>query len=155
MFVHSLAGELAEGTVLAEEVEGVNEATGSTLAAYGAVALAAWRGDESKTTELINETIEDVKRRGEGMGLGISYFLSALLYNGLGRYADALAAAETACEYPDLGVFAVGPDRTHRGGDSAPAIPNRPLLPSRGFRKRPATQALTGRLESRFDRKHC
>ena len=105
MFVHSLAGELAEGAVLAEEVEGVNEATGSTLAAYGAVALAAWRGDESKTTELINETIEDVERRGEGMGLGISYFLSALLYNGLGRYADALAAAETACEYPDLGVL--------------------------------------------------
>ena len=39
------------------------------------------------------------------MGLGISYFLSALLYNGLGRYADALAAAEAACEYPDLGVL--------------------------------------------------
>jgi ATP/maltotriose-dependent transcriptional regulator MalT len=39
------------------------------------------------------------------MGLGISYFLSALLYNGLGRYTEALAAAETACEYEDLGVL--------------------------------------------------
>jgi len=105
MFVHCIAGELAKGTVLAEEVERVSEATGSTLAAYGAVALAAWRGDESKTVELIDDTIEDVEKRGEGMGLGISYFLSALLYNGLGRYADALSAAETACEYPDLGVL--------------------------------------------------
>jgi ATP/maltotriose-dependent transcriptional regulator MalT len=39
------------------------------------------------------------------MGLAISYFLTALLYNGLGRYAEALTAAETACEYEDLGVL--------------------------------------------------
>ena len=105
IFVHSVAGELDEGTVLTEEVKGVTDATGSRLAAYGAVALAAWRGDEAKTSELIRTTIADVVRRGEGMGVGISYFLSALLYNGLGRYAEALSAAETACEYQDLGVL--------------------------------------------------
>ena len=49
-------------------------------------------------------TIDEVESRGEGMGVGISHFTAALLYNGLGRYADALAAAELACEYEDLGV---------------------------------------------------
>ena len=105
IFVHGVAGELDEGTVLTEEVKSVTDATGTQLAAYGAVALAAWRGDEAKASELIRATIADVGTRGEGMGLGISYFLSALLYNGLGRYTEALAAAETACEYEDLGVL--------------------------------------------------
>jgi DNA-binding CsgD family transcriptional regulator len=40
------------------------------------------------------------------MGVGISHYVAALLYNGLGRYQDALAAAEIACEYDDLGVQA-------------------------------------------------
>lgn len=106
IFVHSLAGELDEGTALTEEVKGVTDATGSELAAYGAVALAAWRGHEAETSGLIDTTIADVVSRGEGMGVAISQFLAALLYNGLGRYAEALVAAEIACEYDDLGVLA-------------------------------------------------
>ena len=106
IFVHSLAGELDEGMALTEEVKGVTDATGSELAAYGAVALAAWRGDEAETSRLIETTLDDVVSRGEGMGVAISEFLAALLYNGLGRYAEALASAERACEYNDLAVTA-------------------------------------------------
>ena len=91
---------------LTEEVKGVTDATGSELAAYGAVALAAWRGDEAETSRLIETTLDDVVSRGEGMGVAISEFLAALLYNGLGRYAEALASAERACEYNDLAVLA-------------------------------------------------
>jgi DNA-binding CsgD family transcriptional regulator len=106
IFVHAMAGELDEGAALTEEVKGVTDATGSELAAYGAVALAAWRGDEAETSSLIDMTMADVVARGEGMGVGISQFLTALLYNGLGRYAEALTAAEVACEYNDPGVLA-------------------------------------------------
>ena len=105
IFVHSLEGELGEGTTLTEEVKGVTDATGSELAAYGAVALAAWRGDEAETSSLVEATLADVVSRGEGMGVAICQFLSALLYNGLGRYSEALIAAEGACEYNDLGVL--------------------------------------------------
>ncbi len=35
--------------------------------------------------------------------LGATGFLRAILYNGLGRYEDAFAAAREACEYEDLG----------------------------------------------------
>jgi DNA-binding CsgD family transcriptional regulator len=106
IFVHTLAGELDKGAALTEEVKGVTDATGSELAAYGAVALSAWRGDEAETSGLIETTIADVSRRGEGMGVAISQFLRASLYNGLGRYAEAFTAAGVACEYDDLGVLA-------------------------------------------------
>jgi len=106
IFVHSFWGELEDGATLTREVQSVNEATGTQLAAYGALALAASRGHEAEATELIQATVDDVVNRGEGMGLGVSHFAAALLYNGLGRYAEALTAAESACEYEDLGVLA-------------------------------------------------
>jgi DNA-binding CsgD family transcriptional regulator len=106
IFVHVFAGELDEGAALMQEVRAVTDVTGSQLAAYGAVALAAWRGREAEASELIEATIDDVMSRGEGMGLIISHHARALLYNGLGRYQEARAAAERACEHEDLGVFA-------------------------------------------------
>jgi DNA-binding CsgD family transcriptional regulator/tetratricopeptide (TPR) repeat protein len=106
IFVHVFAGELDEGAALMQEVRAVTEVTGTQLAAYGAVALAAWRGREAEAAELIEATIDDVTIRGEGMGLSISYHARALLCNGLGRYAEARAAAERAGEHEDLGIFA-------------------------------------------------
>jgi DNA-binding CsgD family transcriptional regulator len=44
-----------------------------------------------------------VTSRGEGRGVATQYAV-ALLYNGLGQYDKALAAAELACEYDDIGV---------------------------------------------------
>ena len=41
--------------------------------------------------------------RGEGRGVATQYAV-ALLYNSLGQYPKALAAAELACEYDDIGV---------------------------------------------------
>jgi DNA-binding CsgD family transcriptional regulator len=105
IFVHTFWGELDNGATLAAEARVVSDTTATKLAAYGTVALAALRGGEADASKLIEATIEDVMSRGEGMGLGIGYFLAALLYNGLGRYAEALTAAESACEYEDLGVL--------------------------------------------------
>ena len=48
MGVHVHAGELAAAASLVEEAEAVTEATGSQLAPYGALALAAWRGREAE-----------------------------------------------------------------------------------------------------------
>jgi DNA-binding CsgD family transcriptional regulator len=46
----------------------------------------------------------DVVGSREGMGL-ISHCAAALLFNGLGRYAEAMTAAQRACEYPpELGL---------------------------------------------------
>jgi DNA-binding CsgD family transcriptional regulator/tetratricopeptide (TPR) repeat protein len=104
IFVHGLWGELAEGEALTGEAQSVAAVTGTPLAAYGTVLLAALRGREAEATELIKTTLDDVVSRGEGRGLAISNYAAALLYNGLGRYTDAMAAAEAASEYNDLGV---------------------------------------------------
>jgi DNA-binding CsgD family transcriptional regulator len=40
------------------------------------------------------------------MGLGVIEWATALLYNGCGRYAEALAAAQRGCEHDDVGLFA-------------------------------------------------
>jgi DNA-binding CsgD family transcriptional regulator len=98
------AGDLAAAASLAAEAQAVNEATGSNLAPYGALGLAALRGDEAGTLALLEATKHDVTRRREGAGITFAEWANALLNNGLGRYPDALAAARRATTYEaDLG----------------------------------------------------
>ena len=68
--------------------------------------LAAWRGNESKALELFEAGRREATARGEGVGLAILEWATALLYNGHGRYAEALAAAQRGCEHDDAGLFA-------------------------------------------------
>jgi DNA-binding CsgD family transcriptional regulator len=97
-------GELTAAAALAEEAQTVKEATGSNLAPYAALALAAFRGDQAGVAALLETTKEDVTRRGEGVGITFAEWASAVLSNGLGHYRDALAAARRACAYDaDLG----------------------------------------------------
>jgi ATP/maltotriose-dependent transcriptional regulator MalT len=63
--------------------------------------LAAWRGREAEASRLIDTTIEEAAPRGETLGVAAAHWASAVLYNGLGRYEDALAAAERASEHPE------------------------------------------------------
>ena len=67
---------------------------------YGPALLAACQGRESEASRLIEASTEGVVARGEGMGLAAIQWASALLYNGLGRYEEALAAAELASGHP-------------------------------------------------------
>jgi DNA-binding CsgD family transcriptional regulator len=73
---------------------------------YAALMLAAWRGNEADGLELIEAARLEATARGEGMGLGVIEWATALLCNGCGRYAEALAAAERGCEHDDVGLFA-------------------------------------------------
>jgi DNA-binding CsgD family transcriptional regulator len=95
------AGELAMAASLVEEASAVSEATGSNLASYGALALAALRGREQEARALIDSTLRDTAPRGEGIGVTIAHWASALLCNGLGHHADALVAAEEAARHQD------------------------------------------------------
>jgi DNA-binding CsgD family transcriptional regulator len=70
------------------------------MAPYGALSLAAFRGREAEVSHLAEITIKDVQRRGEGEGLSFVHWARAVLYNALGRYEAALAAAQQAAGYP-------------------------------------------------------
>jgi DNA-binding CsgD family transcriptional regulator/tetratricopeptide (TPR) repeat protein len=93
------AGELTAAASLVEEVQVVQEATGSRLAPYGSLALAALRGREPEMSVLATATKDEAVQRGEGIGIGLSDWATAVLHNGLGHYQDAMAAAETASAY--------------------------------------------------------
>ena len=87
------------------EAEAVIEATGSHLAPQGAIALAAWRGSEQEVSRLIEAGRHEVERRGEGLWLIATGWASAVLFNSLGRYEEALAVSEQAGEdSEELGV---------------------------------------------------
>jgi DNA-binding NarL/FixJ family response regulator len=87
------AGNLAAATSLIDELDTVSEATGVRFTPYGALALAAWRGREAEARELIDAISTEVTARSEGMGLTVVHWATAVLYNGLGRYGEALTAA--------------------------------------------------------------
>jgi DNA-binding CsgD family transcriptional regulator len=95
------AGELTAAASLMEEVQAVTEATGSNLAPHSALGVAALRGREADAAALIEATRKEVVLRGEGIGITITEWASAVLYNGLGRYQKALAAAQQAVAYPE------------------------------------------------------
>ena len=98
--LHLHAGEFAAAAALVEETAAISEATGNDLPAYSAMALAGWRGRFAEAIELIESIKRRAPERDEGMGLSIAHYTSAVLHNGLGRYEEALAAADQASEYP-------------------------------------------------------
>jgi DNA-binding CsgD family transcriptional regulator len=100
-YFHLFAGELGPAAALAHEFGAAREATGIALAPYVALGVAAFRGDEATARTLIDATMADVTRRGEGVGITIAQWSNAVLNNGLGRYDEALAAARDACAYED------------------------------------------------------
>ena len=98
MGMHLFAGQLAMASSLLDEVAAVNAAMGASLEAYGAPTLAAFQGREAEAVQLIETATNEVVRRGEGQGLTFIHWATAVLYNGLGRYEQALAAAQQAAE---------------------------------------------------------
>ena len=106
-FVHLFAGEFSEAGALAAEAHSVSEATTSSMAPYAAVALASFQGREAEAAALSEAATNDAQRRGEGNALTFFQWATAVLYNGLGRYDDALAAAQQAGNSP-LVHFYVG-----------------------------------------------
>jgi len=96
--LHLIAGEFTESASMVAQAESAIAATGSSIAPYGALALAAFRGQEAQAARLIQIAIDDVRRRGEGEGLSFVDWADAVLCNSLGRYEEALAAAQRVSE---------------------------------------------------------
>jgi DNA-binding NarL/FixJ family response regulator len=96
----------AAGAVIAE-AQAVTEATGTRIAPYGAMLLAALRGREADARRLIQAAVGNAVAGGEGMAVQYAHWATAVLCNGLGRYDDALAAARHASdEAPELFICA-------------------------------------------------
>jgi DNA-binding CsgD family transcriptional regulator len=98
--VELFAGHLQVAESLIGEAYTLLEATGSGLRPQGSLTLAMWRGREAESLAIVDAAQQDVVRRGEGLWLIATHWTIAILYLGLGRYEDALAAADRAAEQP-------------------------------------------------------
>ena len=94
-----LAGELDAAASLVAELDAVQHATGTTLAPYSALGLAAWRGREQEVGDLMEATLDEVVARGEGAAALVAEWARAVLANGSGRYDEAVLAAREAAEH--------------------------------------------------------
>jgi DNA-binding CsgD family transcriptional regulator len=90
--VYAYLGDLRTAALLEEELRAAIEATGIAAVPYGRLSIAALRGDVAGFSELVRTVVGEAEARGEGLALTVTEFLSGTLYNGLGRYEDALAA---------------------------------------------------------------
>jgi DNA-binding CsgD family transcriptional regulator len=98
-------GDLSTAELLIGEAELFVEATRSEFAVYAGAMIAAWRGNDPEAEQLIGATIAQARTRGQGMAVKVMQSALATLYNGLGRYDDALAAAQQAAEPPSWWAF--------------------------------------------------
>ncbi len=103
--VHFYRGEFDSATRLIEESKTITASMGYAPVRYHTLMLAAWRGALTEAEDIIAAAATDGAARGEGRLLGLSGFSTAVLYNGLGRYEEALAEARRCCEYEDLGFY--------------------------------------------------
>ena len=128
--VHLFAGQLNIAASLVERVGAVADATDARTAPYAAITVAAFRGRELGARELIDTNAKEFASRGEGMGVTVTHWATAVLYNGLARYHEAFAAADAALEVPDdLGFwplvtveFVEAASRTGRAETALPAL---------------------------------
>ena len=87
----------AAGSLIAE-ANAVCEATGIRIAPFAALFLAALRGNQAEAAPLFEATLTAAEAGGQGSYGTQAHWAAAILHNGLGRYADALAAAEQAAQ---------------------------------------------------------
>ena len=98
-------GDFGAAALVTAEADAITEATGTRVAPYGALLLAALRGREAEAISLIEATIKDATAGGEGLAVEYAHWTKAVLYNGIGRYEEALAAAQRASDdTPELFV---------------------------------------------------
>ncbi|MDT5105739.1 MAG: hypothetical protein QOI25_3252 [Mycobacterium sp.] len=103
--VHVYTGEFAAAARLIEEANAITASTGHASVNYHSLTIAAWLGNAAEAVDLIEARAADATARGEGRLLGLTGYTAAVLFNGLGRYEEAFAAARECCEYEDLGFY--------------------------------------------------
>ncbi|MCO8276814.1 AAA family ATPase [Actinoplanes sp. TRM 88003] len=100
----SFTGDLAAVTAIAAEAEAMATALGLPISPYVRLRLTALRGREPEASALLARTIAQAEAAGEALGVTISQWSAAVLRNGLGRFEQAMAAAQASAAMPVLWV---------------------------------------------------
>jgi DNA-binding CsgD family transcriptional regulator len=99
--VKLFGGDLRAAEVLVEESKALADATdGRIVPPYAALSFAAHRGREVEVTDLVRTSMDELKTRGEGLGITVAHWVSAVQANSRGRYEQAFEAASHALVNP-------------------------------------------------------
>jgi DNA-binding CsgD family transcriptional regulator len=94
--VTAWSGDFAGAASMIAEAESIAAATGSRMPPSIALRLVGLQGREAEASALIAATIEQAAAGGQGLAATIARWAAAVLYNGLGRYDEAVTAARHA-----------------------------------------------------------
>jgi DNA-binding CsgD family transcriptional regulator len=100
-------GDFAAAAALVDEAAAITDATASRLPPYSAVILAAYRCRERELMDLLEACTDEASRQRDGRGPALLDWVRAVFYNSVGRYSDALSAAQRASEEPVELVFSM------------------------------------------------
>ncbi|WP_328600997.1 AAA family ATPase [Actinomadura physcomitrii] len=100
----SWTGDFTAAAAIVAEIEDVSAATGVPIAPHVELRLNALRGRETETEAHIAAAIEEAVAGGQLMGVTAAQWAAAVLYNGLGRYRQALEAARVCTRTAELWV---------------------------------------------------
>ena len=86
------------------EAEAIRHTAGYVPALFTPLLLAAWRGQEALALTLTAAIVEEEADEDGDKTTLLTEHAKAVLYNGLGRYQEALDAAQRACAHERLGL---------------------------------------------------
>jgi hypothetical protein len=99
------SGDIPAAAALITEARVIAEATGTRIAPLAAMSLAALRGRAIEAAPLIEAALAAATTGGQGIAMSWARWATAILCNGMGRYAAAQAAAGQASQdMPELFV---------------------------------------------------
>jgi DNA-binding CsgD family transcriptional regulator len=93
-------GDLTGAAAIAAETDGITAATGSHFPPFTLLRLRSLQGRKAESSALISGVIRQTAASGEQTSARPAHWAAAVLYNGLGRYAEATSAAKQAGSNP-------------------------------------------------------
>jgi DNA-binding CsgD family transcriptional regulator len=99
MVVRTFDGRLDAAEAVCDEIDAILTVTGHPLPKFGRIFVAAYRGRVEEVERQAKDLRTDGLARGEGYALTVANMAEALVYNGAGRYREALAAASGEIPY--------------------------------------------------------
>jgi DNA-binding CsgD family transcriptional regulator len=99
MVAQTLGGDLAAAEASCDEIDVLRTAMGHSVPPTGRMFLAAYRGQIAETEALAAQVRADGEARREGYAVSAANFAEAILYNGYGRYAEAMESARRELPY--------------------------------------------------------
>ncbi len=99
MVATTFDGHLDAAEAICDEIDAILSVTGQPLPRYGRIFVAAYRGQVDEVESRARQLRADAHARGEGYAMTVANLAEALVYNGAGRYREALASARGEMPY--------------------------------------------------------